>query len=177
AQKVTGREARHSLGALTAAFSGPAPGPSDGLRLPPDPERLAAAPYHAFHQMGVERRRADTIRRAAREAPRLERLARFDAEQGMRRLVSLPGVGEWTAAETVALSHGHPDAVPVGDFHVPNTVAWLLATEPRGDDRRMLELLEEFRPQRGRVIRLLEATGGRAPAFGPRLPVRSITGI
>jgi hypothetical protein len=32
----------------------------------------------------------------------------------------------------------------------------------------MLELLEPFRGQRGRVIRLIGLSGSRAPAFGPR---------
>ena len=35
----------------------------------------------------------------------------------------------------------------------------------------MLELLEPFRPHRGRVIRLLEAAGIAAPKFGPRMAV------
>ena len=60
------------------------------------------------------------------------------------------------------------DAVPVGDLHVPNAVAWNLAGEPRGDDDRMLELLEPYRPQRGRVLRLILLAGRRAPARGPR---------
>ena len=29
---------------------------------------------------------------------------------------------------------GDPDAIAVGDFHMPNWVAWNLAGEPRGDD-------------------------------------------
>jgi hypothetical protein len=38
----------------------------------------------------------------------------------------------------------------------------------------MLELLEPYRPHRGQVQRLLEASGIRAPAFGPRMEVRAI---
>jgi hypothetical protein len=53
-------------------------------------------------------------------------------------------------------------------------VAWALAGEPRGTDERMLELLEPYRGQRGRVVRLLEASGIRAPAYGPRLAPRRI---
>jgi hypothetical protein len=49
-----------------------------------------------------------------------------------------------------------------------------LAGEPRGTDERMLELLAPFEGHRGRVIRLLEATGLTAPVFGPRSSVRSI---
>ena len=62
----------------------------------------------------------------------------------------------------------------VGDFHLPNLVAFALAGEPRGDDERMLELLEPYRGQRARVIRLLELSGIRAPRYGPRLTPRRI---
>ncbi len=65
----------------------------------------------------------------------------------------------------------------VGDFHLPNLVAWALAREPRGNDERMLQLLEPFRPHRGRVQRLLEVSGIRAPAFGPRMESRAIDRI
>jgi hypothetical protein len=41
----------------------------------------------------------------------------------------------------------------------------------------MLELLEPYRPHRGRAQLLLEATGIRAPAFGPRMEIRSIDAI
>jgi len=50
------------------------------------------------------------------------------------------------------------------------------ARAPR-DRERMLELLEPYRPQRGRVQRLLETSGIRAPAFGPRMEVRAIDAI
>ena len=56
-------------------------------------------------------------------------------------------------------------------------VSWALAGEPRGSDERMLELLEPYRGQRGRAIRLLETSGIAAPRYGPRLTPRSIAAI
>ncbi len=53
-------------------------------------------------------------------------------------------------------------------------VAWALAGEARGTDERMLELLEPYRGQRGRVLRLLELAGVRAPRYGPRMAPRRI---
>jgi 3-methyladenine DNA glycosylase/8-oxoguanine DNA glycosylase len=94
-----------------------------------------------------------------------------------RRLRALPGVGPWTAAEVGLRALGDPDAVSVGDYHLPSLVSWALAGESRADDARMLELLEPFRGQRARVVRLLEASGIRAPRYGPRMAPRSIAGI
>lgn len=174
-QKVTGKEAGRSLRQLARVYSSPAPGPMP-LRLPPDPDQLAAATYFDLHPLGIEKRRADTILRAASEASRIERLVDASPVDACSYLERIRGIGAWTSAETVTLSHGDSDAVSVGDFHLKNEVAWHLTGRPRGTDEEMLKLLEEFRPHRGRVLRLL-ATLGHAPAFGPRMPIRSIAEI
>jgi 3-methyladenine DNA glycosylase/8-oxoguanine DNA glycosylase len=172
-QKITSAEAQRSYRRLIGAYGEDAPGPL-GLRLAPDPARLAALPYHAFHVFGLERRRADAIRRAAAVADRLERLASGETTEAMRILQLLPGVGRWTAAETVRVAMGDPDAVSVGDFHLPSLVAAALAGEPRADDARMLELLEPFRGHRARVVRLLEVGAPLPQRRAPRMQVRAI---
>jgi len=169
-QKVTGIEARAAFRAIVRGHGEPAPGPG-GLRLPPEPSVLAALPYFAYHRFGLERRRADLIRRAAALAPRLVDLPPADA---YRLLASVPGIGPWTIAEVGRVAYGDPDAVSVGDYHLPNLVAWALAGEPRADDARMLELLEPYRGQRGRVQLLLEGSGITAPRYGPRMAPRRI---
>ena len=77
----------------------------------------------------------------------------------------MPGIGPWTAAEVGVRALGDDDAVSVGDFHLPNLVAYALAGEARGTDARMLELLEPYRGQRARVIRLLELSGHPRPTL------------
>ena len=169
-QKITGDEARAVFQAIVRVHGEPAPGPG-GLRLPPRPDVLARLPYFAFHPLGLERRRSEVVIGAARQADRLERAP---AAEAVRLLLGSPGIGPWTTAETTRVAHGDPDAVSVGDYHVPNLVAWALAGEPRADDERMLELLEPYRGQRGRVQLLLEASGIRPPRFGPRMSSRRI---
>jgi 3-methyladenine DNA glycosylase/8-oxoguanine DNA glycosylase len=172
-QKVAGVEARAAFRGIIASLGEPAPGPSS-LRLPPAPATLAALPYFAFHRFGLERRRADLIRRAAQLAPRIEEAKPAEA---YARLGAVPGIGPWTLAEVGRISFGDPDAISVGDYHLPNLVAWALAREPRADDARMLELLEPYNGQRGRVQRLLEASGIQAPRYGPRMAPHRIAGI
>jgi 3-methyladenine DNA glycosylase/8-oxoguanine DNA glycosylase len=175
-QKVTGTEAWRGLRGIVRRWGEPAPGPF-GLRLLPDPRQLATIPYHELHPLGVERRRAELVRRVCDRAARLDEIVDLPRETGYTRLRSIPGIGPWTAAEVMLRATGDPDAVSVGDFHLPNVVAFALAGEIRGDDRRMLELLEPWRGQRARVVRLLELSGIRPPAFGPRYAPRSIAAI
>ena len=172
-QKVAGVEARAAFRGIIASHGEPAPGPA-GLRLAPSPATLAALPYFAFHRFGLERRRADLIRTAARLAPHIERASPTDA---YARLDAMPGIGPWTLAEVGRVAWGDPDAISVGDYHLPNVVAWALAREPRADDARMLELLEPYRGQRGRIQRVLEAAGIQAPRHGPRMAPHRIAGI
>lgn len=173
-QKVTGTEAFRAYAALLRRYGEPAPGPGD-LRLAPAPATLAAMPYHAFHPIGIERRRAEVVRRAASRAAWLESVP--TPAEATRRLTSLPGIGLWTAAEVVRSAFGDPDAVSVGDYHLPSVVAWALAGEPRADDARMLELLEPYGGQRGRVQRLLEVARIVPPRYGPRMAPRWIAAI
>lgn len=166
-QKVVGVEARRAWRRMVRATAEPAPEPHADLLLPPDPAKLAELPYYAFHPFGIERRRAEVIRAVCRSRP-------TEGDDVLGRIGRLRGIGPWTVAETARLAFGDPDAVSVGDYHLPNLVAWALAGEPRGDDRRMLELLEPYRGQRARVQRLLEAGHVGAPAFGPRMEARAI---
>jgi 3-methyladenine DNA glycosylase/8-oxoguanine DNA glycosylase len=173
AQLVTSEEAHASYRALVMALGEPAPGPTR-LTLPPSPQVLAGTPYWTFHRFGVERRRAETIIRAARSAKRLEETLTMDIAGAYTRLEAFPGVGRWTAAKVAGVALGDPDAVPVGDYHLPHTVGYLFEGTPRSTDERMLELLEPYRGHRGRVLRLLMQAGVTAPRFGPRKPLRDI---
>lgn len=180
-QKVTGTEARRAWLGLLRAHGAPAPMPRPvgwagdrALRLRPEAATLARLPTYAYHRFGVEGRRAETIRRAAARADWLEEVVDLPAADAQARLRSVPGIGPWTAAEVAARALGDPDAVSVGDFHLPDLVSWALAREPRASDERMLELLAPYAGRRALVIRLLESSGLRPPRYGPRLAPRRI---
>ena len=147
------------------------------LWLPPDPKRLAAEPYTAFHDFEIEAGRANTIRRAAARAAGLERFAQRTPAEATRALMSLPGIGAWTAAMVTAVSLGDVDAVPIGDYGIPGMVGHVLAGERDADDARMLELLEPFAPQRGRAIRLIALAGNQPGRRAPRAPGRPLRGL
>ncbi|MFJ7280099.1 DNA-3-methyladenine glycosylase family protein [Kitasatospora sp. NPDC098663] len=168
-QKVTTDEAYRAWRTLLRDFGTAAPGPAEGMRVAPSAREWALVPSWEWHRAGVDPKRSATVVRAVRLAPRLEEAAAMDHAEAFARLTAVPGIGPWTAAETLQRSNGDPDAVSVGDFHLPNLVGWALAGRPRSDDAQMLALLEPYRPHRHRLCRLLLATTPHAPRYGPRL--------
>ncbi len=173
-QKVTGIEARESFSYLHHTLSELAPSPPEGPRLllPLDPKVIAGTPAHAFMRCNIERKRADTIRRCAFYARRIEETIDMSIHDARRRLGALPGVGEWTIAEVGIRALGDADAVSVGDYHLKNWVSWNLAGRPRGSDNEMLELLEPYRPHRGRTVLLVQHGGSAPPKYGARMTIQ-----
>jgi 3-methyladenine DNA glycosylase/8-oxoguanine DNA glycosylase len=186
-QKVVSLEAHRAWKILLGKYGTAPPGPAPrGMRVFPPPRTWRSIPSWDWHKAGVEGVRAQTIIRAATVAGSLERLltdiktetgagARTVTErsaEAARKLRTLPGIGPWTAAETLQRAAGDPDAVSVGDYNLPKAVGWALARREKTDDAQMLELLEPYRGHRYRVTRLVELTGLRPPRRGPRMPVR-----
>lgn len=133
----------------------------------PTAETILTLSDHQFHRAGIERSRARVLRIAAKYADRLERLADIGGADASAWLRQLPGVGPWTAALTTAVAGGDPDAVPVGDLHIPRMVTFALSGEENGDDQRMLELLEPFAGHRQRVVRLIKMSEAGGPNHRP----------
>ncbi|MDQ1395712.1 MAG: hypothetical protein QOG64_971, partial [Acidimicrobiaceae bacterium] len=121
-QKVTGKEARRSYANLVRRYGERAPGPAGGagMMVPPSATTLAGLPSYAFHPLGVERKRADAVRRACSYHHRLEETVTMAPGAARSRLMALPGVGPWSAAEVAMVALGDADAVSVGDYHLPN---------------------------------------------------------
>ena len=176
-QRVITRTAYEAWRWLLERHGSPAPGPAPaGMRVPPSADGWAAVPVWDFHRAGVDPRRARAVVAAARLAHRLEEAAADGPAETTRRLLLVPGVGPWTAAETTQRALGDADAVSVGDFHLPGQVGWALAGE-RVDDAGMLQLLDPYRPHRYRAVRHLLLAGlARAPRRGPRLAVEDHRG-
>jgi 3-methyladenine DNA glycosylase/8-oxoguanine DNA glycosylase len=172
-QKVTAVEAHRAYAALVRRLGEAAPGPG-ALFIPPAGGTVAALPYFEFHPMGLERRRAEMLRHIGRREAELVELLRMSPAEARNRLTAWPGLGPWTAAEATRAAFGDPDAVSLGDAHLPDLISWALTGEPRGNDARMLELLAPYEGQRGRVVRLIQASGIKIPRFGPRFAPRRI---
>lgn len=168
-QRVRWRDAAQSYRQWITAQARPAPGEL-GLLLPPDAQQIREIPFHELARFGIEEKRARTLKNVARHVARIEALPASGHEEARRLLPLIPGVGPWTTGLLLGYGLADPDAVPLGDLGLPSTVAWALAGEERADDARMLELLEPYRGDRFRVIRLLMAAGVSAPKRGIKRP-------
>ncbi|WP_405848280.1 DNA-3-methyladenine glycosylase family protein [Streptomyces niveus] len=177
-QKVTTIEANRSWRHLVRKYGEPAPGPygsgDNRMYVMPDPRTWAMIPSWEWHKAGVDSKRSDTVARAVRVARRLEEATTMEPEQAAARLELIPGIGPWTSAEVLQRSNGAPDAVTVGDLHLPGIVGYALAGRPDTDDAGMLELLEPYAGQRHRAVRLILLTGRTPPRRAPRMPVGRI---
>jgi 3-methyladenine DNA glycosylase/8-oxoguanine DNA glycosylase len=165
-QRVTFRDATRAYRRLVRRLNEPAPGPL-GLQLPLEPRHWLRLGSEDFRRADVDGQRARALRAAARVARAVDStFALSDPAVARARLLAVPGVGPWTAEMTMGFGLGDPDAVPLGDLHLPRLVAWALAGETWADDARMLALLEPYRGQRFRVIRLLHWPLTRPPGSG-----------
>jgi len=144
------------------------------LHVSPRAEVIAKVGAWEMRPLGVSLKRATTILEGARRARRLEELRDDPPEEAMRKMMTLRGVGPWTANVVAMQALGYADAVLVGDSGAP-FVTTMALTGKAGGDEAMLACLEPFRPHRARVHRLLEiahrADGGveGVPARAPTI--------
>src|ERR1700723_2364759 len=132
--------------------------------------RLSAA-FDPFHHEAIRRARADrlgrlglsaakikTLKNLAREIAaerlNLDVLANEDADAAHHTLVSLHGIGPWTADLYLLFCLGHGDAWPAGDLAVQEAVKMGLGLKTRPTPKEMAPLAEPWRPLRGAAAHL-----------------------
>ena len=167
-QRVRFSEAAESWARLVRAVGTTAPGPA-GLWVPPTGDALRSLRVSEYASMGVDAKRSRTLRECGLHTAKIDRLVDAALEHTRTWLPKLPGIGPWTTGLFLALGFADADAVPTGDYHLPNTVAYAFTRRRRGTDAEMLKMLEPYRGHRFRVVRILMLAGPRRPRGGPRL--------
>src|SRR4051794_38859115 len=132
--------------------------------------RLSAA-FDPFHHDSLRKARADrlgrlglsaakikTLKALAREIAcerlNLDVLANEDADAAHNTLISLHGVGPWTADVYLLFCLGHGDAWPAGDIAIQEAIKMGLGLRTRPTAKQMAALAEPWRPLRGAAAHL-----------------------
>jgi AraC family transcriptional regulator of adaptative response / DNA-3-methyladenine glycosylase II len=115
-------------------------------RVFPSPEEVALADLSTLPMPDARKRALLEMARAARADPFLFEAA-HELDATVAKLVSIPGIGPWTA-QTIALrSAGEPDAFPDGDAGLLRALT--AATGASLSGSRLRERAERWRPWRG----------------------------
>jgi len=101
-------------------------------------------------------------------------LARADDEAALAELLSLKGIGRWSAEIYLLFALGRPDIWPVGDLGLQAAIGDYLGFGGRSDEAEMRRLGEAWRPWRSVAACLfwqsyLHARGRTAPRLPPEL--------
>ena len=145
-QQLSTASAAAIWGRLSAAFD------------PFDHEAVRRARTDRLGRLGLSAAKIKTLKHLAREiiAERLnlDVLAEEDADAAHHTLVSLPGIGPWTADVYLLFCLGHGDAWPAGDLAVQEGIKIGLGLNTRPTEKQMAPLAEPWRPLRGAAAHL-----------------------
>jgi DNA-3-methyladenine glycosylase II len=125
------------------------------------PENLLAHDHESLRGMGLSRQKATYGQGMARAQMAgeidLEHLSTLDDIAAVDALVSLKGVGLWTAEAYLLLCEGRTDVFPGGDVALQEAIKWADGTEVRPDTKGAYARAEMWRPYRGVACHLLWA--------------------
>jgi len=93
-------------------------------------------------------------------------LSEMDREQAHKTLLSIKGIGPWTADVFLLFCLGHPDVWPAGDLALQEAARLVLRLNQRPDARQLEEIGERWRPWRAVAARLLWSYYGAAVGAG-----------
>jgi len=121
-------------------------------------QRFADADDEALKACGLSRPKQRTLRAIADalpDEPAFMRLNALDVAAMESELVTIKGVGPWTAQIYVLFCVGHADTMPVGDLALQKAAAWALGLDERMTADALAERAEAWSPWRGVAARLL----------------------
>ena len=137
-------------------------------------EAVLAATDDDLRGCGLSAPKIRTLRAVAEAAASgavpLDRLAAMPADAAHAQLVTIKGIGPWTADIYLLFCLGHPDAFPAGDLALQEAVRMGFDLDSRPGARDLDGFSERWRPWRGAAAKLLWAYYG-ALKKGSGIPI------
>jgi DNA-3-methyladenine glycosylase II len=116
------------------------------------PERFLATPADELRGAGLSRSKVgfitDLAERVVDGRLDLEHVASLDDEEVVATLVTVKGIGRWTAEMFLIFALGRPDVLAVDDGALRTTVGWLYDIDEGADREHVAAIGEAWRPYR-----------------------------
>ena len=118
----------------------------------PKPESIWAASPAELHTMKLTKRKSEYVHglagTALNTAVNLEQMDELTDKEIVDKLVSLRGVGLWTAQWALIRAVGRPDALPLGDLALRRVVSRLFTDGEDVNDDQVDEIAMRWSPYR-----------------------------
>jgi DNA-3-methyladenine glycosylase II len=126
---------------------------------PVTPERLAMLSPEDLRALGLSRQKAayalGLAEAVASGALDLARVHAADDEAAIAELITVKGIGRWSAEIYLLFALGRPDVFPSGDLALAIAAQRLKKLRRRPDPKRLAKLAEAWRPHRGAAAHFL----------------------
>jgi len=127
--------------------------------VPLDPETVCASSDEVMRGAGLSRQKVSYARGLAEAldcgAVRLEKLPRMSDENAIETLVSLKGIGRWTAEIYLLIALGRHDTFPADDLALMAAAGHMKRHNERPNRDGVLLIAEAWRPWRGAAAHML----------------------
>ena len=120
-------------------------------------ENVLAVSVEEFLALGVSRGKAKCFHSCANAALDFSALSKMPTEELREQLLSIWGIGPWTADIYLLSVVGYGDAWPAGDVALQAAAHHLFNMRKRPDAKKLEKLALKWRPHRGAAARLLWA--------------------
>jgi DNA-3-methyladenine glycosylase II len=124
------------------------------------PAYAALAP-DVIATFGLSRAKAATLMALSRavidETVDLNGICALEGGEAMKQLVSLPGIGPWTAQVYLMFCAGHPDIFPSGDVALQSAVGHAFKMDARPESKALAAMAQIWSPHRSVAARLFWA--------------------
>jgi AraC family transcriptional regulator, regulatory protein of adaptative response / DNA-3-methyladenine glycosylase II len=157
-QQVAVKGASTIAGRWASAFGEPIATPYESLnRLSPNAERMAEVAIDKIAALGMVGTRAQCLAGLAQAVAQRKIVLAFasNVEEQIESLMSLPGIGHWTANYIAMRALHWPDAFPTGDL--------VLMRAAQSNQKQLQQRSEAWRPWRAYAAHYLWQSLGVAP--------------
>lgn len=160
-QQLSTKAARAIYLRLTARFGGRTPTP--GQVLADDPEELRAAAGLSRMKVSFLRSLAEHVQNGTLE---LERIAELPDEDVITELITVKGIGEWSAHMYLMFHLRRPDVLAWGDLGVRRAAQLAYGLQDAPLRAELTEMAEPWRPHRTLACRYLWRSLDATPVDG-----------